>query len=500
MTLDFQNPFANYGNIAYGEHFIGRKDALMIIENRIIRPREAGNLAIIGLPRIGKSSLVYKALIEHKRELVTQNLLPIWINLGTYDEAPVFFRSLIIHCVDEMEGLNWLSEPIDKAACRVLDDKISWSEGYGHIQRFFEKVRQVGYRILFILDEFDHARYLFKGDIVGFQRLRDLADNPEWRVNFVTTSRRSIRDIESQTQAISTFDGIFHKHYLAMFNSDDLEEYFMRLESVSIPVFPHVKDRILFYCGGYPYLLEMLGYEITEMFREEQSARSARVEEAAHRVEQSFVDHYDRTISLLQEDGSLHKILQVLFGPVVDVKQIDIDELLRYGLITRKAQEKCVAFSEHFHTFLNLIEREVDLWPLWRETESALRGVITSKMLEQYGENWVEDLEKARPNLQSIFDKCREAQSREEKLFGSRASRSLIDFTYPQDLFAIIFAEWSIFKSVFGKDKNYWDQRGQLLGKIRTPLAHNRDESLYDDMRKTAEGYCKEILRIVKTS
>ena len=74
MALDFQNPFASYGNIVYGERFIGRKDALRIFQNRIIRPREAGNLAIIGLPRIGKSSLVYKALIERKKELVAQNL------------------------------------------------------------------------------------------------------------------------------------------------------------------------------------------------------------------------------------------------------------------------------------------------------------------------------------------------------------------------------------------------------------------------------------------
>lgn len=495
MTLDIQNPFANYGSIVYGKRFIGRKDALKIIENRIIRPREAGNLAIIGLPRIGKSSLVYKALIERKKELLTQNLLPIWINLGTYDEAPVFFRSLITHCVDEMEELNWLSEPINRAARRVLGDKISRSEGYYDIQRFFQKVRQAGYRILFILDEFDHARHLFKGDIIGFQQLRDLTDNPEWRVNFVTTSRRSIRDIELQTRVISTFDGIFHKHYLAMFNSDDLNEYFTRLESVGISVSSLVKDRILFYCSGYPYLLEMIGYEITELFREEQNVN---VDEAAYRVEHSFLDHYDRTVSLLQEDGNLHKVLQILFGPVVNVKQIDIDEQLRYGLIKPKAQERYVAFSEHFHTFLNLIEREVDLWPLWRETERALRGVITSKMLERYGENWVENLEKARPNLRGIFDKCREAQNKEEKLCGSRASRSLIDFTYPRDLFAIIFAEWNIFSSIFGKDKSYWDQRAQLLGKIRTPLAHNRDESLYDDMCKTAEGYCKEILRIVQ--
>jgi len=497
MALDFQNPFASYGNIVYGERFIGRKDALRIFQNRIIRPREAGNLAIIGLPRIGKSSLVYKALIERKKELVAQNLLPIWINLGTYNEALVFFRSLITHCVVEMEQLNWLSEPIDRAACRVLNNKISWSEGYYEIQRFFQKVRQAGYHILLILDEFDHARHLFKGDIVGFQRLRDLADNPEWRVSFITTSRRSIRDIELQTQAISTFDGIFHKHYLAMFSDDELEEYFTRLESVGISVPTLAKHRIHFYCGGHPYLLEMLGYEICELFREEQNVN---VDKAAYRVEQSFLDHYDRTASLLQEDGNLHKLLQILFGPVVDVKQIDINEFLRYGLIKPKEQEKYVAFSEHFHIFLSLIEREVDLWPLWRETEKALRGVITSKMLEQYGENWVENLEKARPNLKAIFDKCREAQSREEKLFGNRASRSLIDFTYPSDLFQIIFAEWSVFQPIFGKDKNYWDQRAQLLGKVRTPLAHNRDESLYDDMRKTAEGYCKEILRIVKPS
>jgi hypothetical protein len=70
----------------------------------------------------------------------------------------------------------------------------------------------------------------------------------------------------------------------------------------------------------------------------------------------------------------------------------------------------------------------------------------------------------------------------------------LLDFTYPRDLFDIIFAEWTIFKNVIGKDKNYWNQRAQLLSKIRNPLAHNRDQLLHDYERDTAEGYCKEIL------
>jgi len=276
-----------------------------------------------------------------------------------------------------------------------------------------------------------------------------------------------------------------------MFDEPDMQEYFARLSSVSITITPLLQERVSFYCGGHPYLLEMLGYEIVELFREQQKVD---VDQAAHRIERSFLDQYDHMVDILSEDGSLNKMLQILFGPVVDVKQTDVDEFLRYGLIKPTDRGDYAAFSAHFQTYLKLIERQIDLWPIWRETEIALRNVVTTTMLEQYGEQWIDKLEKARPHLKSIFQKCREAQQKEEKAFGSRASRNLIDFTYPQDLFAIIFAEWNTFKSIFGKDKSYWDQRAQLLAKIRNPLAHNRDEALYDYERRIAEGYCREIL------
>lgn len=496
MDSDFENPFADYGNIVRGERFIGRRDSLRVIENRVIRPREPGNLAIIGDYRIGKSSLVYKAVLEQKERLLAKKQILIWINLATFDQAPIFFRSLVTRCSDEIEELGWITDPIKSAAGRVLQDELSWSEGYGRIQRFFERVRQAGFRVLFILDEFDHARHLFKGDISGFQGLRELSYRPGWRVTFITTSRRSLRDIELQTRAISTFDLIFHKHYLGMFNELDTQEYFAHLSPIGIEINPSLKERVSFYCGGHPYLLEMLGYETVELFREHQKAD---VDRAAHRIERSFLDQYDHMISILSEDGSLNKMLQILFGPVVDVKQTDVDEFLRYGLSQPTDRGDYVAFSAHFQTYLKLIERQVDLWPVWRETEIVLRNLITTAMLEQHGEQWIEKLEKARPNLKPIFERCREAQQKEEGSFGSRASRNLVDFTYPQDLFAIIFAEWNTFKSKLRKDRNYWDQRAQLLAKIRNPLAHNRDEVLYEHERQIAEGYCKEILGILKS-
>lgn len=491
MELDFENPFADYGGIVHGNRFIGRNDSLRVVENRVIRPQESGNLAIIGDYRIGKSSLVYKAIMEHRDELVARKQLPIWINLATYDQASIFFRSLVTRTYDEMEDLGWLTNSIMSAANRALEDETSWTEGYGRIQRFFEQVRKAGFRILFVLDEFDHARYLFRGDISGFQGLRELSYRPEWRVTFVTTSRRTLRDIELQTKAISTFDLIFYKHYLGMFSELDRQDYFARLSAIGINVTSLLKERTNFYCGGHPYLLEMLGYEIVELFREH---RAADVDQAAHRIERSFLNQYDHMIQILSEDGSLNKMLQILFGPVVDVKQTDVDEFQRYGLIQSTEQGNYEAFSAHFQTYLKLIERQSDLWPIWRETEVTLRNIVTSTLLEQYGEHWLEKLQKARPNIKPVFDRCREAQQKEVKSFGSRASRNLVDFTYPQDLFAIIFAEWNTFKAIFGKDKSYWDQRAQLLAKIRNPLAHNRDEALYDYEREIVEGYCKEIL------
>ena len=494
MNDDFKNPFADYGNIVYGDRFIGRKDDLRIVEDRVIHPRESGNLAIIGEPRIGKSSLIYKCIMERKAELISRNILPIWINLATYEHIPDFFCSLVTHCLDEIVKLNWTTEPIRHSARYVRDDRQSWSEKYSRIQRFFENVRDAGYRVIFILDEFDNARKIFRGDISGFQKLRELSYRPEWRVTFVTTSRRSIREIELQTQAISTFDGIFHKHYLAMFCYKDIEEYFKKFSSIGLSLSHDEKERIIFYCGSHPYLLEMLGYEILEMFRKDHKID---VDEAAYRIEQSFVDYYEHILELLKEDRRFNKLLQILFGPVVDVKRTDIDNLLKYGLIRLTSGNAYVGFSEHFHSYLNMVQREVNLWPVWNKTEKTLRHLITTTMEKNYGENWIENIEKAHPKLKAIFDKCREAQQREEKSFGSRASHNLVDFTYPQDLFTIIFAEWKIFGPIFGKDKIYWGQRISLLSKIRNPLAHNREESLHDYERQIAEGYCNEILRLL---
>ena len=493
------NPFANYGRIVQGTRFIGRETIVNNIENRVIHPDSPGNLVIIGMHRIGKSSLAHKAIIEQKDNLTRKGVLPIWIGVASYDLSSDFFHALVKRSVREMKRLGWLSETIQEFADYALETEDSWDE----IKDFFTEIKEIGYRMLIVLDEFDHARHLFEGD-TAFQRLRELADYPDYGFSLVLTSRRSIRDIERLAGSSSPFHNIFQVQRLGMFNDEDMKIYFSRFSDIGIPMSDVDKERVLFYCGAHPYLLEMLGWEIVEGFRQNQK-QEIDVEKAADAILQSIFGHYDDMIRLLREDETLNKLLQILFGPVIDVKPTDVTELQNYGLIKPTEHGTYAAYSEHFHDYLKLHERSTefasDLWPLWRDTEKALREVITTTMSEVYGNNWIKVLGKQRPNLKVIFDRCREAQQREEKSFRDRASQELIDFTYPADLFTIIRAKglWHpYFEPIFGHNTN-WEECKQFLAKCRNPLAHNRDNILSSGQRKRLEGYCEDILDVLSS-
>ncbi|MXY98604.1 MAG: ATP-binding protein, partial [Gemmatimonadetes bacterium] len=123
--MNFENPFSDYGKIVHGERFIGRGQIIGVVESRIIQPTNPGNLAIVGVHRIGKSSLVYKTIVEQRDKLTDKGILPIWRGLSSYDQSSEFFRSLVDEYVSEMEDLGWLTERIQRSANRALESNAS---------------------------------------------------------------------------------------------------------------------------------------------------------------------------------------------------------------------------------------------------------------------------------------------------------------------------------------------------------------------------------------
>ncbi len=473
MSQYATNPFASFGNMISSSSFIGRRGGLEAIERRVIpRLTDGGSLAIVGFPRIGKSSLVYRVLIEAKEELHKSKMLPIWINLGFYSQKQPenFFRALVMLCKEELEELQWENEAMRNAANKALKKELEWTECIFRIQRFFMKVHQSGIRVIFILDEFDHARTLFNNSIEHIQAIRDLAYYPEHQVCWVVTSRRPINDIEAKT-SISTLTGILADHYLSVFNEEeDLPAYFECCAKAGLTISPEHKEIIDRYCGQHPYLLAMLGYYLVEMYAHRNIEID--VKAAFQKAEQKFIEYYDNLITILREDDNkrFKKLLQILFGPIYGLKQTDINEMINYGLIrenpaSRSEQNSTaptnqntipayIAFSHHFQEYLRLNMRWIDLWPLLGETEKALRRVIRSKLPEkysngtnEYGEYCLEAMKQARPKLASIFQQCE--KNRNDDKYGLAPSQDLLDYTYPRACSVLFSRNGMIFSSLF---------------------------------------------------
>ena len=76
-TESLINPFADFGKIVYGDRFVGRNYELKKISQRI-EGDAFGNLAIMGLPRIGKSSLAWQGIMLKKEFFLEKKTIPIY--------------------------------------------------------------------------------------------------------------------------------------------------------------------------------------------------------------------------------------------------------------------------------------------------------------------------------------------------------------------------------------------------------------------------------------
>ena len=501
------NPFVSNADPVDTKHFIGRNAEIQgKIKKAVFAHESLLNLSIIGIPNIGKTSLINNAVLVRKDELKKCGVYPIVLDISILGNPLSFFRLLARKTLTHLEENNLYQDKVQRMKDSVTTE-MTEENFVGNITVFFEAVEETvektrDFHALFILDRFDHAKSVLD-ELTYLNLLRNLASKS--CLSFLVLSCRSVTDIEKGiTGSFSPFGKSFEAPLrLEMFRNDDVDIYFQKYEGIGISISKADKERILSYCGRHPYLLQSLGYKIVDMYS---TTKEINVDAAAAAIseEDVFSNYYQRLITFLEDVKRLLPLCQILSGTLTSVDSDAKTELEKYGLISETETGNYVAYSGHFHDYLKLHERETefadDLHAIWSKTENALREVITTTMSGAYGDDWIKELEKTRPNLKQIFDKCRQAQQKEEKLFPDQASQNLIDFTYPADLFRVILAKgmWEQhFQPIFGEYTNYWDERGKFLAKCRTPLGHNRDNILKSDQRKIFEAYCDEILGVL---
>ncbi len=488
------NPFIDEGSIVFGEKFVGRYEALSLIEDRVVSGLSC--LAIVGQGRMGKSSLAYHALVHQRQRLAERRILVLSLNLPSFQNRTDLFRKIIWLAREELEEYapNLLGEVrVERFLQKTQQGNLEWLDLQDTVQQFFKFLKRREWGAILILDEFDAARTVLRGDLQAFQTLRELAYQPEWRVGLVTLSRRSLEEIEVQSEAISNLHGIFDTYYLPRFSFNELTELVKRVTHAGLSYSPELTQDIYEHTGGHPYLSVKLLSRLVTLWLE---THRIDLDHAFEQVQLMFVEYYGELLRLLKEDESDRKLLEVVCGPVIKATRQDAGKLERYQLI-QPSGESYQGFSDHFTKYLNAQSQIIDLWEVWKNTECALRDFIINAMQKEYGSVWEENVEAKFSELRPVFEKCRSHRDNARKFLGEQASHRLLDYASPRGYWKIIELHWQHFSNRLGKTKKEWQERFELIKSVRDPMAHNAAHSLHPDRIKQAEIYCRELLEAI---
>ena len=490
MNVNHPNPYADFGSTVTGSRFIGRGNGLHTIKARIFGSGGFGSIAVVGLPRIGKTSLVSEAIRRATCNLHGQDFAVARLDVGAFDSADDLLRCLIEDLTEGVRAGKIGSELTQKRVNEVLERP---TIDFNAVRTVFKSLRQAGIRPVCVLDEFDAGRRVFKHTPRFFHWLRELCSNPEFKAAIVLVAKRRLQDISRLAGYESNYwANVLMTPPLKQFSDGDVVQFWSELEKEEI-FFDEVERReVLYYMGHHPYLLDIFGYHAWNYSKQGKRVDTNWIRTTCDKLTQEY---HQQATEILKDGPMLSKMIQVIIGPQWDVTSQDVAALCELGVL-QDEEGMLRGFSRAFEDHLRVMERCTDIWPLWRDTERALKDILECNLNRKFGPSWPNALGKERPKLKPMIDKCQASRDAERKRFSlHNAELSLLSYSYPADLYKIMSIDWAnLGEPLLGKDKQGWALKFNILAKVRNPLAHNRAESVDDGDRMQAEGICREIL------
>lgn len=341
------NPFADVGETVTGERFVGRRDELRLIESRVFGEGGFGSLAIIGLPRIGKTSVVTEALRRSAVRLEQQKALVIGLDVGVFASVEELFTTLVKEILEACRHHGWSNDVIETRASRALDTvPLSFYE----VRTLCRAVRQAGIRPVVVLDEFDAGRYLFSGMPQSFHWLRELSSNPEFKIALIVLSKRRLQDVARIAgQESDYWANVLMTITLRSFSDDDRTTFFERLRRAGLRIDDITMAEVAAVCGRHPFLLDLFAYHAWEGARIGQALGTDWFRST---MGSAVRDYFQQAVSILRDGPMLGKAVQVIAGPQWDVCPDDVHALVEYGVLESADGNKLRGFSNGFEDYL----------------------------------------------------------------------------------------------------------------------------------------------------
>lgn len=468
------NPYSGRGAPVSGSRLVGRR---LLLERLVMRIRSEAHCSIVGLPRMGKTSIA--------REV-----------LGCLDATDVAL-------VGGYLTLDAIRGPV-QAYTRILDETSTdvpnelptmhtndHDEAYEYFLRTLRKRRRSGRKSVIVVDEVDAiVRDDFPDKALFLSRIREVAnDRDRYGMTFIFVSRRSLDMIQKAVPG-STLPGLCEVIYLQPLTRDGLDELAARSP---VPVDNTGREALWRITGGHPFLAEVVMCEAVEEGNSHLDDRA--IESAQHAQSHEFTNQYRQLSSLLSHEEMFEAMCELVVGPQWrPIAPHTVCLLKHYGVLRSidEAAGGVECMSQHFRDYLALITRATPSWVLLGDAERQLRYLVHDRMAEAYGEDWFEELKRKLPKLNDALDKLVQQRVREKRMFGDAASDFILDYAYIGDLKDLVFAEWDKYRSFLGGAKADWERRFQDIMRVRNPMAHHRP--VPSDILQEAERSCKSLL------
>ena len=515
------NPFASPTEEAEGEYFVGRKSVLAEMHRDVVYPNKICNYHIVGLPRVGKSSLL-KAF----REMVQQNhynldLVVIYISLDKCEDSKAMWRmigkGLRKELKRKLSSCKKYAAFEEELEFEGIDDN---NIDYNYVCSVAKSMKEVGFLGLVLIDEFDNFSSIASKATVG--NFRTLFCSSDYGTRAVIASRRMVERIEREVEGavnenISTLAPVFiNGCKLKMFNEEDMNDYW---SSISKKIGGAISEKYIqevhYYVGNHPCLLNLLnGSYWTEQescnFICSDSTNLNLSEDLSNKLYDAFNWAVWRDLEKWQ---LLRSLILSTWGPDENIPNEELSELERYGVIdiNQNLSEPDgpirIAISRYFTEWMNLKRYILPFGDEWSKAEGNMRKIVKIFCDEMYHgneTNMINHLQTKNVNsnyeidvdprytAKGRFDSMKKKMQKNINKYPDM-STSPIDYSDPSDLPEIFFKrEWHWFGQVFGNKWKDWSDKFSTINEVRNIKLHN-NPGIPQVRIELAKKYCHEI-------
>lgn len=488
-----------HNGIVKGDAFIGRRGVIKEIRSAYVEG--GGNVAraYVGLPRIGKSSILANSYTD-----LPANVIYVRESLSEWSDARDLWLDILEQMADRLEERGAVTPEIRGDLAILDEDEITWRRLRQTVMNLFAYTAERGYRTILVLDEYDRAAVLFKNRAECLSLLRNIALEERYDASVATISERLPRRIEEEINPGSRLYSMFQVRMVSGYGKQDMKDYFRTLaDRYQITLAQEQRKRLVYYAGNLPFLLSLFA---ANMVRAAQRHAPIDIDQIFTNNSLAINEYYDDCQRRLEEDDEIRRIIPFTIGPQVGVTRQDEDALMSLGYL-RTVNGRRIALSEYFTDTLEASLGDRSIWDNISNLEKRLKQLIRDELPticrrrgfhSNNGNVPLPLMYEARISRRNIetydsFISSNRNRYHEESTYldvMSLENKIKIIKTYWDDAFARYFHY---------DDYSVWGYRLDACAKARNPIAHNCEEYLTASQKNEVDIYCGQIFEVLSS-